>query len=123
MSLSEWKDYLYQIHKFYKHGEIRYIIKTYEKNCSSQFLNYKANAKRKGIDFNLNYYEFLSFLNIRCEYCGTIIKNFISLDRIDNSIGYNIENCVSCCKTCNYGKKNMELQDWLNWIEIIKNKD
>lgn len=66
-----------------------------------------------------------------CHYCGIeplqISKsqsntgNYIynGIDRIDNNLGYIIENCVSCCGRCNKIKDKMTSKEFLNHIEKI----
>ena len=39
------------------------------------------------------------------------------IDRIDNNIGYESKNVVSCCKICNYAKSNMNYKDFILWIQ------
>ena len=72
-------------------------------------------APKKNIMVTLTFDEFLEFTKInKCHYCGCEIEwkrrktNVQSarynLDRKDNNIGYTKENCVVCCKECNYAK-------------------
>ena len=42
------------------------------------------------------------------------------IDRINNSKGYTIDNCVPCCFMCNYSKNNHSLSDWKAWLERLK---
>jgi hypothetical protein len=62
---------------------------------------------------SLSYEEFTEFTcNNECHYCGCSIgwekfnpeRLAYNLDRKDNSLGYSKENCVVCCKECNYIK-------------------
>lgn len=41
------------------------------------------------------------------------------VDRVDNSIGYTDDNCVSCCKICNNSKSALDLSEWKKWIEKV----
>lgn len=38
------------------------------------------------------------------------------LDRLDNSKPHSKENCVACCKYCNYAKRERSLEDFKEWI-------
>lgn len=38
----------------------------------------------------------------------------IGIDRVQNDKGYEMNNVVPCCSTCNYEKKNQPLKDWLD---------
>jgi len=121
MSLNEWYKYLYQIIIYNKYNNTRIINREVKHKFSilSQYKNYCRSAKRRKKRFSLSFDEFKLFFEIPCNYCGTITEGIIGLDRVDNNIGYIINNCVSCCKTCNIGKNNMEINIWNNWINII----
>lgn len=41
------------------------------------------------------------------------------VDRKDNSIGYTIDNCVTACKLCNYAKKAMSYDNFIDWLDRI----
>lgn len=43
------------------------------------------------------------------------------VDRMDSSIGYTIENSVSCCKRCNFMKSNLGYQEFIDKIKQIYN--
>ena len=80
------------------------------------FSQYKKNAAERSFKFELSDEEFLQLTTCDCHYCGIAPKQFFrknigngpyvynGIDRKDNSVGYTMENCVSCCKTCNYSK-------------------
>jgi hypothetical protein len=62
---------------------------------------------------NLPYDEFLVFTKeTQCHYCGFAVHfqeysakgATYNLDRKDNTLGYSKDNCVVCCKTCNFAK-------------------
>lgn len=95
----------------------------------SLMTQYKINATKRKMEFNLNENEFITLTSDNCYYCGIQplqrIKNnksiyiYNGIDRIDNQIGYNISNTVTCCKQCNYAKRNMSSSDFYNWIQKI----
>ena len=41
------------------------------------------------------------------------------IDRLDNSIGYTVENCVPCCAQCNTMKMDYTLDEFINHIYAI----
>lgn len=96
----------------------------YKRYCStkpiSRFRAYKVNAIKRNIEFSLSFNQFLTFWDSQCHYCGTKIEG-VGVDRVDSSIGYEIKNCVPCCKTCNYMKLNLSLSDFLSHIQKILN--
>jgi len=58
-----------------------------------RFVNFRGNAKRRGVPFNIELEEFRAF----CEDTGYIVKKGMrgtrcSVDRIDNKKGYTIDN-------------------------------
>ena len=42
------------------------------------------------------------------------------VDRVNNDLGYTIENSVTCCSLCNYMKRGMSLSDFIIHINKIK---
>jgi len=78
--------------------------------------NYKTDAKNRNYVWNLSNEEFDKLIVSKCFYCGSQkqtkraynnwgIIEFTGIDRVDNSIGYVLSNCVPCCKQCNFIKK------------------
>jgi hypothetical protein len=45
-----------------------------------------------------------------------------SIDRLDNSKPYTIENCVLCCYSANIGRNVNNVNDWILFIDSIKKK-
>lgn len=92
---------------------------------------YKHNAKLRGLSFSLTDDEFKSLTNSNCHYCGTEPKTiqrvskgngsavYNGIDRVDNSKGYEINNCVSCCKTCNRAKREMDYKEFIDWCKAL----
>jgi hypothetical protein len=50
-----------------------------------------------------------------CHYCGVAGPN--GIDRVDCAKGYELTNCVPCCKHCNYVKGNLSMEDFHTWTE------
>lgn len=90
----------------------------------------KFNSLKK--DYNRNYtdglsfQEFVNLSQMDCHYCGAkplCIKEDIKwngVDRIDSNLDHKINNCVSCCKYCNFAKNNLDINDFYNHINKIK---
>ena len=97
--------------------------------------NYKCKIeKQTDKEFNLSFEEFNVLTKQNCKYCGEVpvfperfkdeFKNrelvfFNGIDRIDSSIGYNINNCVPCCAKCNRMKSDLEINVFLDHIKKI----
>ena len=68
----------------------------------------KRLASRRRKTFNISYEDFVKLIDMPCYYCrnelGKKSETGSGLDRLDNSIGYEIGNVVSCCAFCNWLK-------------------
>lgn len=99
---------------------------------------YESSAKRKELLFEISLEYFMILAQQNCEYCGHSPRAFLftnktqrlygtdytkynGVDRVDNTIGYTKNNCVPCCKICNYAKRNMAHEDWNEWLKDIIN--
>lgn len=107
---------------------------TEERHSSFQQLykGYKYSAKQRNLSFNLSENDFRDITSSDCYYCGkepNQIKNknvngyyvYNGIDRIDSSMGYELSNVVSCCKECNFGKRDYSKQKFLSWVEKVYN--
>lgn len=74
--------------------------------------HYIHGAKHRGILFELTHVEFFSFWQKPCSYCNSEIKT-IGLDRINSTLGYSMNNVVSCCFRCNEMKNNSTVEQWV----------
>ena len=86
--------------------------------------------------FNLNFDDFCNLIFSNCYYCGQLPSNTIKdygnnglishvelkyngIDRKNNSVGYTKNNCVSCCKVCNFCKCSLSHEAFINQIRKI----
>jgi len=107
------KEYTEEFFPTREHGKLRADCKTcYNKHLKDNNYKYakthmvydaKVRAKKKGIDFNLtreeiHFPERCPVLGIKLEQGNEIWYNSTAIDRIDNTKGYLINNCivVSC---------------------------
>jgi len=98
------------------------------------FSKYKAGAKRRRLIFNLTKEEFAELVKQNCYYCGKSPQterykrgangNFIynGIDRVDNNRGYELDNCVACCKYCNIAKHTLTQADFFKLIKKIADR-
>ena len=71
----------------------------------SQYNIYKNGAENRNITFTISFEEYCNLVEQPCYYCGIIQdKGFNGIDKRYPSDGYILENCVSCCKVCNFTK-------------------
>lgn len=94
---------------------------------------YKRNAKLRNYEWKLSYEEFIKLINGKCNYCGTEKGNtynwhykyetasagFNGIDRLNNEIGYVLDNCVPCCFTCNAAKGALTLEQFKSWAKKL----
>lgn len=89
---------------------------------------YVRGAKNRKIDWQLSRDEFRSLVTQPCHYCGkppsstksnntrpTKWSQFLynGIDRIENEVGYIVENTVPCCSECNFAKATMSYQSFI----------
>ena len=48
---------------------------------------------------------------------STYVSN--GVDRVDSSLGYIEENCVPCCKFCNYAKRALPVDVFIGWARQL----
>ena len=96
-----------------------YMIEHYRVYRSQeQFKNYKLNALKRGLVFELTPTDFEQLKSRACTYCGRN-DSHLGYDRIDNNVGYSLDNVTPCCSLCNYMKCNFDTATWLGHIERI----
>jgi hypothetical protein len=84
------------------------------------YSNYKRNANMKNLDFSINYDEYCNIVTKECYYCGIIQeRGFNGIDRKDQTKGYILDNCSSCCKMCNYMKGSTSDEVFIKRVEHI----
>lgn len=93
--------------------------------------NYYQHAKKRNLKFSLTPDQAKRLFLTNCFYCGSIPNsvskptwdtgNFIynGIDRVDNTKGYTLENCVSCCEWCNRMKLNFTQKEFLSHVNKI----
>lgn len=98
------------------------IDQAYRKNVpKANYSIYKRNARIRGIKFNLTLEQFSLFWQQPCHYCGDEIET-IGLDRIDSSGDYCVDNIVPCCSVCNFMKRQLSQDGFIEHCEKIVNK-
>lgn len=93
--------------------------------------NYQTRAKKYNIYFDLTKEQFRKLTSSNCFYCGAKPSQishqpnqngfyiYNGVDRVNNDNGYTFDNCVSCCKNCNYMKKAKSFDEFLQSIKNI----
>ncbi len=96
-------------------------------------ISYKGGSRKRGIGWALSNEHFDKLTQGLCYYCGIPPMQFSKsvgehgaythngIDRVDNTKGYTVENCVTCCKICNTAKRDLTLTEFLDWVARISN--
>ena len=91
-----------------------------KKNLNLQYNIYTRSASDKNLTFKLSFDEYKELVQTHCYYCGMIQeRGFNGIDRMNQTNGYIKDNCVSCCKMCNYIKKSLNIDVFLRRVEHI----
>jgi hypothetical protein len=91
---------------------------------------YKYQANRRGIEFDLTFSEVRFLIQCKCSYCGIspsqvwrsglrIPYLYTGIDRVNNDLGYTGANVVPCCGICNHMKKDLNKEEFLSHIKRI----
>src|SRR5574337_1096902 len=91
-----------------------------------RFRNYASSVKRLGkarcgMVFDLTIEQFDKLTAQPCHYCGQFspTHSYCGVDRVDDTLGYTLANCVPCCSTCNYMKHKLSLDDFITQVSLI----
>jgi hypothetical protein len=66
----------------------------------------------------LNINDWWNLIRQPCIYCGGY-DNHNGIDRVDNNVGYQLDNTVSCCKICNFIKGTDEITEFMGRLERL----
>ena len=96
----------------------------YKKSPHVRYNVYQNNARHKDRNFDLSEDDFIKMTSQPCIYCGGYSDTyngewFNGIDRIDSSLGYSYNNCVTCCATCNRMKMDLDVDDWIGKMKQI----
>ena len=95
------------------------------------YSKYCYHAKERNYAWNLTKEQFRLIIKQNCFYCGVEPKQgknmnrvsgafiYNGIDRVNNEIGYEITNVVSCCGVCNIAKRVMTQQEFLEHVNKI----
>lgn len=94
---------------------------------------YKKNAITRKLEWGLSDTEATNLIETPlCTFCGKEPEErFLprertkrgyklnGIDRLDSSIGYISGNCVACCSSCNYGKRDKSATDYIEHCRLV----
>lgn len=107
----------------------KYDLKTHDSAFKIFYRTIKLGAESRNLPFELSMDDVKIISSKSCFYCGCSpyyrvkVRNkfgtdyvYNGIDRVDNTVGYIIENVVPCCKRCNQAKMNLSLEDFKNLV-------
>lgn len=116
-------------------------LDSYGTACKELYRGYKGGAKKRKYSFELTVEQFKVLTKGTCHYCGqepaTIRKphprnnrfvykptqltsyTYNGIDRMNNAVGYTVDNCVTCCSRCNYFKGVMSYAEFIATVRSI----
>jgi hypothetical protein len=107
------------------------LIHQEELNFRDLYSNYRYGATRRGYTWSLSHSEFAELTKLDCHYCGappeqTFVGRrghtdgqpyiYNGVDRVDNERGYEMNNVIPCCGTCNVAKMGRDYHEFTAWI-------
>lgn len=93
-------------------------------NIESLYNSCIRSAKKRKHSFNLNINDFKELVLTKCNYCDYYKENEVNgIDRVNNDIGYEKDNCVSCCEICNKMKRYYHPLFFVQMCKIFTNED
>ena len=105
------------------HDEILERQKIRYRTIDGKLSTYRKVARKYEREFKLTKDEFAAIISQPCYYCGELQENFNGIDRMDNSKGYELYNCVPCCSMCNRMKNNYNINEFMNKCKLIIEKN
>ena len=105
-----------------------------------QYSHLKRRNKKMGFGDVFDFETFTRLSKGSCKYCGLEYSKEIEdrlnerkkskrlsdhilkcngIDRVDNKKGYVKDNCVSCCKYCNFAKHTLTEDEFYKWIKKV----
>ena len=82
--------------------------------------HYVKGAQKRGINFALPKTRFNELILQPCFYCNHKKDGEVNgIDRLDNNQGYQEDNVVPCCETCNVMKGSQHPQEFIDKLQAI----
>ncbi len=113
---AQYRDNREEVQKYSKENYLKI-----RDSIGHRFSSAKNTAKQRKLNWSISLVEYESLRLELCHYCrGALPKYGVGLDRLDNSIGYTIENVVPCCGNCNKLRgERLTPQETLKLIETL----
>ena len=101
-----------------------------ERAWKTKSRGYLYRAKKRGLEWALTAEQFRILIGGSCFYCGAPLLNqghlkdgtpflYNGVDRMDNGLGYTLENCRSACPHCNRAKSDLSVEDFYAHVQRV----
>jgi hypothetical protein len=102
-----------------------------EAAANAVLVKYKQHARYRGLTFCIEDSLGKALFQGDCHYCGSppsstyekgkYFGEFVynGIDRMDNDVGYEPGNVVSCCPQCNFAKRILGHDDFIAWVRKV----
>lgn len=114
-----------EIAKNWRDNNKEHVSKYKTQNFAARFRGIKEQAQIKKIIWNEDLTDEICYklMTSNCEYCNVLSdKTLNGIDRMDSNGIYELSNCISCCKTCNFMKGGLDPQTFIKRIQHISKK-
>jgi hypothetical protein len=83
--------------------------RNYNKTPTARFAAGRKRAKVKNYIWDISKEDYVTIISNSCYYCCKSLseEKGVSLDRIDNNLGYLLTNVLPCCGICNKTRSNI----------------
>lgn len=110
-----YRENINQVRAVWMDNNREHMSKWAKTNVNSRLDATKRSADKRGYDWYLSDEYAKELMTSECHYCGLfdLDVRVNGIDRVDNTIGYWPSNVVSCCKLCNYFKKDYTVEQFL----------
>lgn len=102
-----------------------------ESSFNYLYNKYRCSARDEKREFALTKPEVRELVKQSCHYCGIAPTQAIrawharevfiynGIDRKDNSRGYEMDNCLPCCSRCNFMKRAMGYDEFIEAVRAV----
>jgi hypothetical protein len=107
--------------KYATDEEYRNKILAWHKTAKARLTDYKNSAKKSKRTFALTLEQFEAITSQKCHYCQQYSKgrDYCGIDRKDNNIGYEIDNCLPCCAEHNFLRGDYSYEEFISLCHSV----
>lgn len=99
----------------------------------SIYKTYEWAAQKQKVPFDISIDQFKYLASQLCHYCGAVPSNkfkqkyrqdeyiYNGLDKKSPALGYSLQNCVTCCKVCNWAKGKKTYEEFIIYLNNLVN--